>query len=357
MPSRITIFTHDGYPVAELTGATTRSWLLNGIGRCQVRLATFTDANCRREIVQYGNFMYVEHLATTDETGTRRGTLPPWIGIIMPPQEWDYGLLTLTAYSAEQLLLARPMPFVPAVGSAGAIAQNIIQYCKNFGGFPILPGAIYADSPTSTVNLRLSAMEELANLSQSYAQDFDVTPLIGSDHKLNLLLNWYSQKGIVQGGALAEGYNGNMKYPRLTEQGTLINVTEGYNISSDPSTRIHSEAIDADSQSDYGKLGQNQTFSVNGQDAIQAAAISYNNLHSRPSITLELTALDNEKTFDGLITGNIWNVSLKSVGFYSGQIGFQAPARITGIEYDDFANEAKLTTKVLTTGLTESNYA
>lgn len=358
MPSRVTIFhSHWGTPIAEITAATTRSWVLNGVGRCQFNLATFTDTNCRREILQYGNLVLVEHIPTQDGLGNTRGQLPDWVGIILPPQEWNYGLLTVTAYSAEQILKKRPMPYIKVAGSAGGIFQQIIAYCKFFGGYPILPGHSYSSSVQTSQDLRLSALEELQTLAGATTQDFNVTPVVGVGRKLDLFANWYHQVGVSVGGGLTEGINGNMKLPKLTEQGDISNVTEGYNSSNDPSTRIHAEAIDTDSEADYNRLGQNQNFNVQGQAAVQGATTSYNNLHTRPTITLDLVALDAGKTFDGIAVGNIWDVTLKSVGFFNGAIGFQAPARITGMEYDDMLNEVTLTTQVLTAGLTEANYA
>lgn len=358
MPSRVTIFhNHWGTPIAELSTATTRSWVLNGVGRCQFSLATFTDPNCTREILQYGNLVLVEHIPTQDGLGNTNGTLPDWVGIILPPQEWDYGKLIVTAYSAEQLLKKRPMLYIKAQGNAGGITLQIINYCKRFGGYPILPGTVYTHSAEIAQDLRLSALEELQTLSSAAAQDFDITPSISNGRHLDLYLNWYRQKGVSFGGGLTEGIGGNMRLPKLTEQGEISNVTEGYNSSNDPSTRIHAEVLDTDSISDYNSLGQNQNFNVQGQAAVNAATTSYNNQHARPQITLDLVALDVGKTYDGLVTGNIWDVTLNSVGFYNGAIGFQGAARLTGVEYDDLTNEATLTTQVLTAGLTEANYA
>lgn len=357
MPSRVTIFNHFGTAIAELTTTTTRSWILDGVGRCQFPLATFTDPNCTRGILQYGNFVVVQHLPTRDEFGNVRGTLPPWVGVIMPPQEWDYGILTVTAYSAENLLDFRPMPYVNIYGSAGALFTQILNFANDLPGFPVSPGVIFTDSNFFTAPLRLSAFQEILNISKNATQDWDVTFKVNTANQLTLFANWYSQKGINVNALFSEGKNGNMKLPRLTEQGRIANAAYGYNASASAGARAQAYQTDPASIGDYGWLGDNQNYSVQGQGGIDAANLSYVNLHSRPTITLELTALDVGKTFDGLVTGNIWNVILKSLGFYGGGIGFQGQARLVGIEYDDYVNEARLTTQVLTKGLTAANYA
>lgn len=357
MPSRVTVFNHYGTAIAELNTSTTRSWVLNDIGRCQFRLATFTDPNCTRQVLQYGNFVLVEHIPTRDEFGTVRGTLPPWVGFITPPQEWDYGLITVTAYSAENLFDFRPMPYVDTYGSAGALFTQIINYANALNGFPLTQGNIFTDSNYFGAQFRLSGYGEILNLSKNVTQDWDVTPQKSVNNQLSLLANWYFQKGVTVNGVFSEGVGGNMKLPRLTEQGKLVNVVNGYNAANSKGTRQISVQVDQASQADYGILGENQNFSVGAGAAVDTATQSYLNQHSRPFITLELTALDVGKTFTDLVVGNVWNVVLKSLGFYGGGIGFQGAVRLTGVEFDDWTNEARLTTQVLTTGLTQANYA
>ena len=264
----------------------------------------------------------------------------------------------MTAYSAEALLLYRPMPFVTATGKAGHIYQQMLGYANAIRGFQINAGTIFEGGVTATVNMTLSALEEAKNLAAATAQDFDVTALIGnSTRMLDLAANWYSQKGVVVGSALTEGAGGNMKLPVLTEQGTIVNLVDGYDSSSSTTTRISSSASDDNSQADYGILGQNQVFNVTGQDGVDQATKNYRNNNRRPQITLELTALDVGNTFSGLVTGNVWNVQLMSVGFTGANIGFNSAVRLMGIEYDDWTNEAKLITQVLTGDLSEDNYA
>jgi hypothetical protein len=360
MPSRITVFDPNTlYAIAEITAATTRSWILNDIGRCQFQISSFTDPNCSRGTLQYGNFVLIEHIPTQDEFGNFHGTLPPWIGIILPPQEWEFGLLTVTAYSAEALLQYRPMPFTDATGSAGQIFDFIIRQANALGGVNINEGSIeYPDSDATTIPLRLSALEEARNLSAQYNQDFDLTCSIGnSTRQLYLQANWYAQKGYVVGNAFTDGAGGNMIQPKLNEQGSPVNVVFGYNSTASNTARLSSAAHDDDSAGDYGVLGVNKIFSATNQAGIDKAVKSYLSQNKRPAFTLDLTALDVGNTFTDLQVGNVWNVRLNSVGFYGGAIGFRGTARITGVEYDDLSNTARLTTQILSSGLTEDNYA
>lgn len=357
MPSRVTIFNHFGMPIAELNTATTRSWILDGYGRCQFKLASFTDPNCNEQTLQYGNLVMVEHLPTRNEFGNAHGQLPNWYGIIVPPREWDYGLVTVTAYSAEHILKYRPMPYVGFGGTVGGLFTQILQYGLAFGGFPIQIGSVYANSAYTWEALRLSAYDEIANLTSNFGEDFDVTGVKSPNNQLTLYGNLYSQKGSVVNNLLSEGVGGNMKLPKLVEQGTLSNHTFGYNVSNSKGKQINSVSIDQASVGDYNRLGSSQNFTGDTQAAVDATTQAYTNQNSRPIFTLDLVALDVGNTFTDLSVGNIWNVVLKTVGFYGGAIGFQGPVRILGVEYDDLLNEAKLTTQVLTSGLTEANYA
>lgn len=357
MPSRITVYDHFGVPIAELVASTTRSWLLDDLGRCQFKLATFTDPNVTRRILQYGNLLKIEHLPTLDLGGKPQGKLPPWVGVILPPQEWEYGLITVTAYSAEMILKYRPMPFVSLTATTSQVVKQILAFVNQFGGVQFGVGNIETTGEAISIDLRLSAQEELKNLAVAYGHDFDVTPSMTVDGKLLLLLNWYSQKGASVLSTFSEGVGGNMKLPKLVEGGEIVNITNGFNAALDPTTRIQAYATNLSSISLYGRFGQNQIFSVDGQSAVQSATTNYNNLHLSPRITLDLMALDVGQTFGSLIIGNVWNVVLKSVGFYAGKIGFQGPVRITGIEYDDLQNECIVTTDVLTNLLTLQNYA
>jgi hypothetical protein len=359
MPSRITVFEpHQGFAIAEPTASTTRSWLLDAVGQCQFTLASFTDPNCNRKTLQYGNLVLVEHIPTKDEFGNFRGQLPPWVGVILPPQQWDYGTLTITVQSAEALLLARPMPFTPVTGHAGQIYQKILEYGNDFGGVLIEPGEVFTGGATDKRDLRLTALEEASALASDFSNDFDVTPVVTSGPRtLDLFGNWYYQKGVVISGAFTEGAGGNMRLPKLTEQGTLYNVVNGYNSSGSTSKRITSTRKDRESIGDYAALGTNQTFNATTQSGIDQATASFLSAHSRPEITLELTALDVGNTFAGLAVGNVWNVSLKSVGFTGGNIGFDGAVRLLGVEYDDAMNEARLITQVLTADLDRDDYA
>lgn len=358
MPSRVTIFNHFGSPIAELSVSTTRSWVLNDVGRCQFQIAVFNNPSCTRGILQYGNFVLVEHLPTRDEFGTARGTLPPWVGFITPPQEWDFGVLTVTAYSAENLLAFRPMPYTGINASAGGAFLKIILYANSLGGFQIIPGSIYDDNKRLSVQFRLSGYEEALNLSKISGQDWDVSAVLQSPGRtLGLTANWYSQRGVLVNRLFSEGSVGNMRLPKLYEQGMIANVIYGYNTASSTGTRYSSVKSDANSISDYGMFGVNNNFSADSQAAVDAASINLLNSSSRPKITLDLTALDNGQTFGGLAPGNIWNVSLKSVGFLGSGIGFEGSVRILGMEYNDDINEVSLTTQVLSAGLKRENYA
>ncbi len=356
MPARVTIFNHYGNALAELSTNPTYSWILDDYGRAQFELATFTDVNCTRTNLQYGNFVLIQHLPTKDALGNIRGKLPDWLGVIVPPQEWQYGLITVTAYSVEYLLKTRPVTPNTLIGSPGNIFGQMLQDTNNLGVFPIALGSIYDDGTSQALPVSLAMYDEVKNLSANTQQDWDIT-WTTNNGQLHLYGNWYFQKGVVVNAVFSEGIHGNMKLPRLTEQGTIYNKIVGRNMANSTTTRLSSLFTGALSISDYGIFAASPVFNVQDQAGLDAATIAYRNTYYRPVITLELVALDSGLTFTNLATGNVWDVVLKSVGFYAGKIGFQGSVRLAGMEYDTMSDEITLATQTLTGDLTRDNYA
>src|SRR5260221_1583380 len=135
--SRVQVFDPKGHIIAELDrAATVRSWALDDVGRCDFTVST-RDPQATPQNLNYGNFVLVSHKPSVNADGTLNGQLPPWVGMILAPQEWEYGKVKVTAYGAENLLFYRPMPFTTLYGSGSLIFAQILALARNPIGFNI----------------------------------------------------------------------------------------------------------------------------------------------------------------------------------------------------------------------------
>lgn len=94
------------------------SWVLNGIGRVQFRIAA-SDAKATPENLQPSNRVLIQFA----------NGLPDWGGVIDLPRVWDNGIMTVNAYSIEHLLQYRLTDRSTAFDGApaGAILARVLQ--------------------------------------------------------------------------------------------------------------------------------------------------------------------------------------------------------------------------------------
>jgi len=65
MPGLKTIYTRDGTPIADVKASAVRSSLLNSYGEAVFYIAT-TSIKCRKEIMNYGNYIVIQHDSLPD---------------------------------------------------------------------------------------------------------------------------------------------------------------------------------------------------------------------------------------------------------------------------------------------------
>lgn len=343
MSSNITIYDSSGHPLASLDKIpTVRSWILNDLGRCTFQIST-ADPKCTERYVRYGNLVLVEHLVAKDVNGNSKGKLPFWVGIILPPRIWNYGLLDVTAYSAEDILFYRGMPQIGINGTAGSLFTYILGLANALGGTPIHPGNIFLGGTGTDEVLSVSAMEHIKAIALRMGHDWNVTPYLDPGGNLTLRGNYYDHMG-SDTAAYLDRDNSGLESPLLTEQGILYNVIHGYSSASTTAARQDDIERDDASVSDYNVLHGNQT--INGattQAAIQSATKSFVYANSRPQYTVTPSVLDAGNIFSSLSIGNTLNYTSAISGFQGGGLGFSAKIRIVGMEYSDLANQIQLT--------------
>jgi hypothetical protein len=346
--SRVRIFDQNGFMVDEIDVATTRSWVLNGVGRCQFLLNVYdpqtgaVNRACNLADIGYGRFILVEHSPTINFDGTFNGILPPWVGIILPPLEMSYGKVRVTAYSAEQVLWYRPMPypFQTISGKAGAVFQQILGFCNNLGGIPIAPGHIDLSKGDHSRTLNLSGLEESQSLAKAAAMDFCVTPSIDINGRLSLIGNWYAKKGVDTNHVL-DNTNLEAGDPLYTEQGQIVNWAFGFSEANTTNTRAKGVSVDNASVSACGPLARNVVFTGtkgSTDSVIQGLTDNFLSVSKNPLRTFAPKVQDVGDAFSFMDTGNTWIVNSDIVGLSNGGLGLSGLIRITAMEYDDLGN-------------------
>src|SRR5258706_969935 len=326
MTSRIRLFDHFMQPIqgADFSNlpTTTRGWVLNGYGSCDIAIGYDPSHPQSEQIAQerywqIGNLIHIEHIPTIDANGNMNGQIPNWTGIILLQRDWDRGILHVKAYSAEAILAMRAMPYLSVKGTPRTIFSQILQYAHAKAcNIIIQPGQLDDTTLTFSDNLRTNAYDHIKKLINDAQMDWSITGSINDKGTLDLFANLYSRKGIETSQSLNNN-NTELSGTLLSEQGTISNQIFVYSQAQTPGSRYAKEIINQDSINDYGPLQLNQVF-MGRQDptSVQNATQSRADNRSRPVKMIKRNVLDLRNIFDFLDTGNIVIVKDTSVGFH-----------------------------------------
>jgi hypothetical protein len=360
--SRLRIFKNDGTLIDEYDAPTKRSWVLNGVGRCEFTVPVYDPTASGRfnpKLTQtnfgYGNMVLIDHKPSLNADNTTNGLLPPWVGIILPPQTWDYGKVKFTAYSAEQILKYRPLGNAGLRGVPGGIFLQLIQGANFWttgyagaigGGISILPGNVDLSGHDTPITAKTTVLDAITQYALQTGYDWDITPQVTSGNKLQLLANWYKKKGYDTGQVMSN-LNLLNASPMYTEQGELYNTVYATNDANTLNTRVFSISQDVNALSQQGLLGIKQIFAGTqdaAQSVIQTMGDAYlANINNNNFVrTFAPTVLDVGNAFSYCNTGNTWIVQNNWCGFFNGGIGVNGTIRIISQEYDDMANQVRL---------------
>lgn len=356
--SRVRIFSNMGIEIAELGVSTIRSWTLDGEGRCNFTVPIYSDSGgfsplAQENILNYGNLVLVEHKPSTNADGTTNGVLPAWVGVLAAPRQWSFGQIQCTAYSAEHILGFRPSPRgLTAKGTPGAIFRQLILWANdpsyNPFAYPIELGTIEMSGVTASRDVKGSTLEEVTGLIKDLGGDFDITPFVTSTNRLILVANFWERKGTVVNQVFT---NTNVEYvsPLFVEQGDFFNWVRGYSNTASSGNLNFAAVADQASLAKHGLMGTNQVFtsiagdySAAGVEAVKAAGQQFLTVNKFPTRTVAPNVLDSGNVFSYLNIGNIWNVSLDTVGFTNGQVGLVGTVRITAMEYGELTNSVRI---------------
>jgi len=359
MASRMKIFDHFCKPLAEIAVTTTnRNWVLNGYGRAEFSIGYSpkvlqTSQTLREDWFQFGNLVHIIHNPTTDASGAKRGNLPTWTGVILPPRKWDLGVCHFTAYSAEAILMFRAMKYKDITGTPKAVMKQIIDMANSrSNNIKFLFGTQDDLQLTFPDRLTSNAYDHIQKLVKASGMDWDVSGQVNSKGTLDLYVNLYKHKGleietILQGG---DGGNVELVSPLFTEQGTPYNQIFGYSQAQTENSRIGPiEAINQEAYDDYGALQLNQVLvGKKDKSGVENSVRTLAAARGRPVRLIQRTALDSSDLFSMLDVGNTLKIKDRSAGFNAdGYYGFEADARILSMDYNDLSNKVPLNVEVI----------
>jgi hypothetical protein len=321
--SRILIFDQYGAALGEIDALTRRSWILYGEGACAFRMAT-SDAKCTETLLQFGNFLLIQD----DE-------FPDWCGVIEPDRNWGHGWMEVRAYTLERMLANCGTPIQKITGSAGTIFEKIVNIYNQYASLPFGFGTIYRGGPQREETLGDSAYEHVRRVRERSGNYWRFTPAI-QNGRLTITAEWLETLGAVNGQILAEGLNLALEEPLLTEYGPIWNVVTGLGDASTDGSRLSVTVTDADSAAKYGRRSTSIVFSGNTQlPTLEQNANEYLQQYAQPLKQVTTKIVRNADVFQNLRIGDWYPVSLSSVGFAGGGLGYNAVMRLMGMERDD----------------------
>lgn len=253
--STVEVFTQAGYPLGEVVTDAAREWVINGYGgrsavaRCQFTISVRETPTWWFE---YGNLILVRHNA-----------LPWWGGVIEPDRDSGDGKMTITAYSAEQMLAKRRGAEVQKLeGTPGDYFLKALEIANSQGDTLIRPGSVFRNEPAGKKEYDFSNILEGINAIASEAKrEWEVVPVLDAGGRLSFVANWYERQGQKLDRALEDGKHIE-KITRLAEQGTIINDLEGVGDGSTEANRPRVVLRDEVSIGRYGLHQGRENFSA-----------------------------------------------------------------------------------------------
>lgn len=340
--SRVIVYNRQGNPLAQLKCNTERSWLLNGEGMSVITISA-NDNKIRRELIQFGNFVTIQH-----------ATLPLWAGVIDTDRSWGKSKVVLTAWTGERILKFRRSQMVGLIqkNSAGDLFRSLIESSR-------LGKVVAVTAPDSRIrignvwsggNPREETFDgkliydHITGLAERTGYEWDVNGAFTESGDLYFQANWYNKRGSVSGRLLKEGLNITTEEAALVEQGVIINDLLAVGDGSTEGSRITHIETDPASIDKYGLRQYTMDFSGNTEATTLQDNARGVILNSKDTVKIfSVTALDVGDVFQSLRIGNILPIYMSTVGFLpDGTLGTFTNVRIIGMRYSDVTNRCDL---------------
>lgn len=332
---RVLIGDRFGRVIAEVTanvGAV--SWVLNGIGRTTLQLAT-SDPKATVDTLQIGNRVFIEMDAG----------LPAWGGVIDMPRVWERGTVTVTCFDIAHLLDYRVTGKNDAFYEkpVGTIFRELLDREEQQDPLGIVAGSIWMGGHPHWPRYHYKSLWYVLDYSIRRMErcDFRFVPYLDAGY-IRFRADLFQRVGTdkSQSLALVEGRN-TAAALRLEEQGAVVNqhlaVGEG---STWGSERLVVAARDTDSIAVYGLRETGKVYSGVSMPAtleMHARSVIDTNSNPRRIFSFEVTNA-TPATFADYDLGDTVRCMLPSFGFG----GFDGTVRVLGREFDPATGVCKL---------------
>jgi len=328
MPGLKTIYSRDGTPITDIRATVVRSSLLNDFGEGVFNVAT-SSIKCRREVLEYGNFIVAQNDALDD-----------WVGIIDTPRSWKAGFVEVHCFEVPYILQYRFAPLnTSLVGTPGVRFGNLLNYANQKEDTLIRPGIVTYEGTSITEVITDSVYSQLKKMQSENNHDWTCTPVITSG-KLNIIMNWLEKAGGLTDLELSQGHNVLYGDAPLEESGELINAIEAL-----PDSQDGGQAYYYQEETAYGLREARKTYSGYSDTTALFSAAKEDILKSRePAFATPLTVINVGNTFANIKLGNIVSYKYTNVGFDASGLGMSKFVRIEGFRFDENLETCELFT-------------
>jgi hypothetical protein len=330
MPGLKTIFSRDGTPITDFKASAIRSSLLNEIGEAVFYIAT-SSIKCKREVLEYGNFVLMQH-----------DSLGDWVGVIDTPRPWHHGYVEVHAFEPAYILQYRTTPLNGLLdGTPGIKITQLLAMANGQEDTLIRAGNIFIGGAASQEITDDSVYAHLKKISDNNHYDWVTTPSVDSSGKLSIALDWFEKAGVQTDLELAQGKNILYGDTPLEESGEIINSVLALSDAAELSV-IYTDEL---SRKQIGLRQVRHTFSgITETLTLQVAAKQYVDDHKESDIGTPLTAVNVGATFSNIRLGNTARQKNTDVGFDGDSLGQSMFIRIMGWRFDETAGTCELFT-------------
>lgn len=334
MPGFKTIYSKEGFPLADFRSAVTRSWLLEDIGEA-VFYIPVSSSKCKLEYLEFGNFVRVQH-----------GDLPEWVGIIDTPRIWRNGYVEVHAFEPAYLLQYRypPIDFT-VTGTPGEKFSALLDQANTQFLTSIVEGNVSELGSSTEEKFSLNIYKHIHDLCYRFAMEWRTYPIIDTNGRLSVHMDFVSRVGIDTDAELIQGKNilyGDAPYE---ESGELVNYIDAMTEETDAPATLVSYGVPMP----YGFRMKRDTFFGVLADSLPELAVNSVAKTRSASISAPLTVANVNGLFSNINVGNTLSYRYNNIGFNNGGLGVSNRIRIAGFRFDEVMGTCELFTENITT--------
>lgn len=332
MPGLKTIYSRDGTPIADIRAAVVRSSLLNDIGEAIFSIA-IDSIKCRRELLEFGNWLYVQNDSLSD-----------WVGMIDTPRTWHNGYVEVHAFEAPFLLQYRPAPRNATItGTPGSLFTQLLDNANSQEDTLIQAGSVFAGGAAYDIIVNDSTYKHIKDIATNNHHEWVCTPAI-VNQRLVIVMSWLERAGTLTDLELAQGKNILYGDTPLDESGEILNSIEALSETTDEAA-IVANYEDTASRNRYGLRRIREVFQgIPDGTALLSVGKQAVTDKGDASFATPLTVVNTGNAFANIRLGNIAKYKYTNVGFFGDSLGMEQFVRIEGYRFDEPAGTVELFT-------------